>query len=90
MRPEARAAADGFAHVASATFWVRDSERSLKLDEHLLAALRDWFRTAWAFDRIVFPVAIGHETQAALLAAAGLKRLMACTWKDGREVLVFG
>jgi RimJ/RimL family protein N-acetyltransferase len=78
------------AYAADVGFWVRTSEVSSSLDEHLLATLCNWFQAEWAFDRIVFTVSPQDPHHAALFGAAGLERRLAYTSPDGRSWWVFG
>jgi hypothetical protein len=78
------------AYAANVGFWVRASELTNALDQHLLAALRDWFQAEWAFDCVVFTISQQEIRQAALFEAAGLEQRSACTLWDGRLCWVFG
>jgi hypothetical protein len=78
------------AYAADVAFWVRESERTSALDEHLLATLRDWFQAKWAFDRVMFTVGAQNTQRAALFEAAGLQQRLAYTESDGRPWWVFG
>ena len=53
-------------------FWVRTSEVANELDRHLLAVLRDWFASDWAFDTTLFGVSPQETRQASVLAETGL------------------
>lgn len=77
------------AYAADVRFWVRTSELTNALDQHLLATVRDWFQAEWVFDCIVFTVSQQETHQAAPFAAAGLERRLACTLSDGRPCWVF-
>ena len=78
------------AYAADVSLWVRASELVNALDQHLLATLRHWFQSEWAFDCIVFTVGQQNAHQAALFAAAGLEQRFAYTSSDGRPWWVFG
>jgi RimJ/RimL family protein N-acetyltransferase len=90
LRPEAAQLCAGAAYAADMGFWVRTSELANDLDKHLLATLREWLTTAWAFDAVVFTISQHEARQAALLSEAGLKRRAAYTLADGRPCWVFG
>lgn len=90
LPPEARGLFAGAKRPADVGFWVRASEVAHDLDRHLLATLREWFASEWAFDRVVFGIAAGESRQAALLAAADLVDLGPVTLADGRACRVFG
>ena len=79
----------GAAYPANVGFWVRTSEVANDLDRHLLATLREWLQTAWAFDGIVYTISQQEARQAALLSEAGLRRRAAFTLADGRPCWVF-
>lgn len=89
LRPEAAAFGAGASCAANVAFWVRAVEVARDLDRHLLAVLRDWLRTDWAFDRIVFTIGAAEERQAALLVEAGLEMRQALRLSDGRDCRVF-
>jgi len=76
-------------HGTRVGFWVRESERSTGLEEHLLATLREWMTAAWAFDAVAFTVYEKDARQAAVLAACGLTLRRAFTLPDGRACRVF-
>jgi RimJ/RimL family protein N-acetyltransferase len=90
VRPEEIALCKDAAYAADVGFWVRVSELPNALDQHLLATLRDWFQAEWPFDRILFTISPQEIRQAALFAADGLERRLACTLPDGRPCWVFG
>ena len=77
------------AYAAEVGFWVRTAELTNDLDKHLLAALREWFTTAWAFDCVVFTISQQETHQAALFSEAGLERRAAFTLSDGRSCWAF-
>lgn len=79
----------GAKHVARVGFWVRSSEIASDLDEHLLEALRAWFRDEWPLDRVVFSVAPGDGRQVELCERAGMARLGEITRPDGRRLLAY-
>lgn len=79
----------GAASAAQVGFWVRTSEVANDLDRHLLASLREWFQSEWAFDCIVFIVSQEETRQAALLAEAGLEWRLTFTLPDGRTCSAF-
>lgn len=79
----------GAAHPADVGFWVRTSELAHDLDKHLFAALREWFKTEWAFDCMVFTISQQEARQAALFREAGLELHSALTLPDGRRCWVF-
>ena len=80
----------GAAYAADVGFWVRTSELTSALDQHLLTAVRDWFQAEWAFDCVLFTVSQQETRQIALFEAAGLEQRSACTLWDGRLCWVFG
>lgn len=57
------------------TFWVRQSRLDDNLDERLLAALIAWFKTEWAFRRVVFAARREQIRQLKLFSDAGLHLL---------------
>jgi hypothetical protein len=65
-------------------FWVRASEVLTDLDSHLLASLRKWLQTEWAFDCIVFIVGPAEARQANLFLEAGLEKRLTFKLPDGR------
>lgn len=79
----------GAAYAADVGFWVRTSELDNDLDKHLLATLRDWFKTEWAFDCILYTISQQEARQATLLSETGLERRLAFTLADGRTRWVF-
>ena len=89
VRPEAIVLCEDAACAAEVGFWVRMHERQNGLDQHLLAALREWFEAEWAFDHVLYPISQRETHQAALFAAAGLERRLTCTLADGRPCWVF-
>lgn len=64
----------GALYAAGVRFWVRTSEIATDLDKHVLATLRGWFATEWAFDRIVFASGENDTHQTTLLHEAGFKQ----------------
>jgi hypothetical protein len=90
LRPEEIPLCREATYAADVGFWVRASELTGALDEHLLATLRDWFQAEWAFDRIAFTVAAQDTQHAGLFEAAGLPQQLAYTSSDGRPWRVFG
>jgi RimJ/RimL family protein N-acetyltransferase len=72
-------------YAANVSFWVRASEVSTDLDQHLLATLLDWLRAEWAFDCLVFPISEDNERQAALFQEAGLERRASFSSPDGQR-----
>ena len=90
IRPEQVPLCQDAAYAADVWFWVRESELVNDLNQHLLATLRDWFEAEWAFGCILFTISPQETRQAALFAAVGLKRRLACTLPDGRPCWVFG
>ncbi len=89
LRPEEVPLCKEVSYAADVGFWVRASELVNDLDQHLLATIRDWFQAEWAFDNILFTISQQETRQAALFAAAGLERRLACTLSDGRLCWVF-
>jgi len=89
LRPEARPLCDGAALAANVAFWVRASELANGLEAHLLASLREWLRSEWWFDCVVFTIAEQETRQAALLAEAGLQLRSTFTLSDGRACSAF-
>lgn len=79
----------GAALATNIRFWVRASEVLNDLDRHLLASLREWLQTEWAFDCIVFIVSPEESRQAALFVDAGLEPRVTFRLPDGRERLGF-
>lgn len=59
---------------ADVSFWVRPDHYAADLDRRLLAALREWFRDAWAFPRVVFTANAEQERDLAIFEGAGLER----------------
>jgi RimJ/RimL family protein N-acetyltransferase len=90
LRPEEIRLCSDAAHAADVGFWVRASEVPKGLDAHLLAALREWFRTEWAFRRILFTVGTQDDRHTSLFEEAGLNKLLTYTSADGRRWCVFG
>ena len=90
LRHQAAQLCAGAAYAADVGFWVHTSELANDLDKHLLATLREWFKTEWAFDCIVFTINQQEARQAALLSEAGLQLRAAVTLSDGRPCWVFG
>ena len=90
LRPEEIPLGQDAAYAGSVGFWVRASELTNALDQHLLATMRDWFQAEWAFDCVVFTISQQDIRQAALFEAAGLEQRSACTFWDGRLCWVFG
>jgi RimJ/RimL family protein N-acetyltransferase len=84
LRPEAATLGEGAVHAVNVGFWVRASELGDDLDAHLLATLREWLRTGWSFDRVVFTIAEGETRQGALLTEAGLQLRSTIELPDGR------
>ena len=89
LRPEEAALSPGANHGARVGFWVRASEHSNELERHLLGTLREWLRTEWAFDAVVFTVYQQETRQAALLAEAGLEMRLKFTLPDGRACCAY-
>ena len=69
-----RAAPAGGRYRGRTAFWVRQSRLADELDRRVLAALIDWFRRAWAFDRMVFYTNAQNERQVQILSEAGLQQ----------------
>jgi len=59
------------------------------LDAHLLATLRAWLASEWAFDRVVFTISQHEHSQARLFREAGLSLCAEGTLADGRPCWVF-
>ena len=89
LPPPARHMCAGAAHGVHVGFWVRASELASDLDRHLLAGLREWLRTEWLFDCVVFTISRQDARQAALLADAGLRFRSTITLPDGRVCSAF-
>jgi RimJ/RimL family protein N-acetyltransferase len=89
IRPQVAHLCPGAAYAADVGFWVRTAELANDLDKHLLATLREWFTTEWAFDCIVFTISQQEARQTALLSEAGLERRVAFTLPDGRACWAF-
>jgi hypothetical protein len=79
----------GATYAADVGFWVRTAELANDLDKHLLATLREWFASAWAFDCVIFTISQQEARQAAVLSEAGLERRAAFTLPDGRACWAF-
>lgn len=79
----------GAAYAAHVGFWVRASELANDLDRHLLESLRDWFRSEWAFERVVFSISSGNTRQARLFAESGLARRAEFERADGRRGVAY-
>ena len=75
---------EGAAFATNIRFWVRASEVVNDLDRHLLASLREWLQTEWAFDCIVFIVSPEEARQANLFVEAGLETRLTFSLPDGR------
>jgi RimJ/RimL family protein N-acetyltransferase len=90
LRPEEIPLCIEAAYAADVGFWVRTSELTDALDQHLLATVRDWFQAEWAFDCVLFTISQQEPRQATLFEAAGLEQRLACTLWDGRPCRVFG
>ncbi len=58
---------------AYVTFWVRQSRLADGLDKRLLAALRDWFKDAWAFSRVLFRAEEDETRVVRIYQQAGLE-----------------
>jgi hypothetical protein len=69
-----RAAPQGGPYRGRTAFWVRYSRIADELDRRVLAALRDWFRREWAFDRVVFYTSEQDARQQRILAEASLQQ----------------
>ncbi|HEX6289559.1 MAG TPA: GNAT family N-acetyltransferase [Herpetosiphonaceae bacterium] len=91
MPPETQIAAlcADAAYPANVGFWVRTSALASDLDTHLLATLREWLATDWAFDCIVFTISQQETRQAGLFREAGLVLRAASSLSDGRPCWVF-
>ena len=89
LSPQELPLCPGDAYAAQVGFWVRTSEVANDLDRHLLASLREWFQTEWAFDRVVFIVSQAEARQATLLVEAGLELGLTFTLPDGRPCSAF-
>jgi len=87
--PEVAHLCAGAAYAADVGFWVRTAELANDLDKHLLATLREWFTTAWAFDCVIFTISQQEVRQVAVLSEAGIERRGAFTLPDGRSCWVF-
>jgi RimJ/RimL family protein N-acetyltransferase len=79
----------GAAQAANVAFWVRTAELTNDLDKHLLATLREWFKTEWAFDCVVYAIGQQDARQAALLKDAGLELRSTFALPDGRPCWAF-
>jgi hypothetical protein len=60
-------------YEAGVWFWVRPESIAADLDRQLAAALIPWFRTAFAFSRVIFMTWAVDERQVAALRDAGLQ-----------------
>jgi hypothetical protein len=79
----------GAAYAADVAFWVLTAELDNDLDRHLLATLREWFKTEWAFDCIVFAIGQQDARQATLFKEEGLELRSTFTLPDGRPCWAF-
>lgn len=61
---------EGTNYAAAVGFWIRSSESPSDLEPYLLATLRDWFKTEWAFDCVVFTFNPQDARQAAVFSQA--------------------
>lgn len=59
------------------TFWVRQSRLADNLDVRVLNALLVWFKTEWAFKRVVFGARKEQERQIRLFQEANMSLLFA-------------
>jgi len=84
VKPEAASLCEGVAYAGAIGFWIRTSELACDLDRHLLATLREWIETEWAFERIVFTIGSKDSRQARLLEESGSRQSLASTLSDGR------
>lgn len=79
MLKRADGSADQLAEVgeqeAWVTFWVRQSRLADHLDARLLQQLLTWFKTEWAFTRVVFAARKERERQVRLFNEAGMRLL---------------
>jgi hypothetical protein len=62
-------------YEAGGWFWVRPEGTETGLDRQLAAALVPWFRTQFAFSRVVFMTWAVDDRQVACLHDAGLRRV---------------
>lgn len=84
-------------YAARVGFWVRTSEiandpstgSGQRLDQHLLATLRDWFATDWPFDCVTYIVSQQDTRQPALLSQAGLEQRLAFEIGAGRPCWLY-
>jgi hypothetical protein len=58
---------------AYVSFWVRQSRLAGDLDKRLLVALRDWFKDAWAFSRVLFRAEEDETRLVGIYQQAGLE-----------------
>lgn len=65
------------------TWWVRDDALDRDLDQQLMAALVEWFRTAWDFDAVTFITRVNNEHDIALVEANGLERIATLNGQNG-------
>jgi hypothetical protein len=79
----------GAAYPADVGFWARTSELAGELDKHLLATLREWFASEWAFDCIVWAIGRQDARQADVLREAGLQQRTAFALANGRQCWAF-
>ena len=87
--PEAATLCPGAEHATQVGFWVRASEIASDLDRHLLATVRGWLKTAWAFDRVLFAISQQDARQVTLLRDIGLDPGSPLTLSDGRACRAF-
>lgn len=62
-------------HTGDVCFWIRPSLQTNKLDSRLLAALLQWLRSDWYFDRIFFHTSAADARQQELFDRAGLDQI---------------
>ena len=79
----------GAAYAAHVGFWVRAAEIANDLDHHLLERLREWFRSEWAFERVIVSISPKDDRQARLLAEAGLTLRAEFERADGRRCVPY-
>lgn len=79
------------AHDAVVYLWARPDYAPANLDGRLLAALRPWLNTAWAFTRVVFRAGERQARHRRLYEEAGLRRLCALARPGESDmVLLYG
>lgn len=85
---DASAAAGVGRDEPAATFWVRSDRAADDLDRRLLAALRPWLATDFAFTRVLFQAFAADDRHVAILRDAGLQPVASYS-VGGTDFLLF-